>query len=200
MPETSEGAPAQVPARKKMRGRTILIFCGVSLLNAGLLALLLTQLLTPAPAKTVSDPLIGHPAPDFSLAALRLSPGGQNTLSLADFKGRAVVLNFWASWCDPCKEEMPLLEGSWKQMQAQGKQVVFLGIDFQEAASDATSFLQQQGVTYPAVLDASGSVASSYKIVSLPDTIFINRQGVVVSKIAQQLTTQTLAKNLQLIL
>lgn len=200
MPETIDDAPVQKPAKKKRSRRTILIFCGVSLLNVGLLALLLTQLLTPAPSKTVSDPLIGHPAPGFSLAALQFSPGNKSTLSLADLKGKAVVLNFWASWCSPCKEELPLLESNWRQVQAQGKQVVFLGIDFEEARGDAASFLQQQGITYPAALDTDGSAASSYKIVSLPDTIFINRQGIVVGKVAQQLTAQALTKNLQLIL
>lgn len=200
MPETSEDTPVQKPAKKQRSRRAILIFCGVSLLNVGLLALLVTQLLTPAPPKTAADPLIGQPAPGFSLAALQFAPGNKSTLSLADLKGRAVVLNFWASWCSPCKEELPLLESNWRQMQAQGKPVVFLGIDFEEARGDAASFLRQQGITYPAALDTDGSAASSYKIVSLPDTIFINRQGIVVGKVAQQLTAQALAKNLQLIL
>ena len=94
----------------------------------------------------------------------------------------------------------PLLESSWKQAQAQGKDVVFLGIDFQESNSDATNFLQRYGITYPAVLDARGLVASKYGITSLPDTIFIDRDGMVKSKVLQQLTAQALASNLQLIL
>jgi cytochrome c biogenesis protein CcmG/thiol:disulfide interchange protein DsbE len=198
MPETAEDMPVQAPGRAKKRRRNVLIFCGVSLLNVGLLALILTQLLTPVPSRSVSDPLIGHPAPGFSLATL--SPSSEKSpLSLADFKGTAIVLNFWASWCDPCKEEMPLLENNWKQLQAQGKNVVFLGIDFQESKTDAANFLKQQDVTYPTVLDASGSVAASYKIVSLPDTFFISSQGIVVSKVTQQLTAQALANNLRLL-
>lgn len=85
-------------------------------------------------------------------------------------------------------------------MQAQGKDVVFLGIDFQEANSAAASFLQQNGITYPAVLDANGSVALKYGITSLPDTIFIDWNGMVKSKVLQQLTAQALSSNLQLIL
>ncbi len=186
------------PVRKNRSKRRILIFCVVSLLNVGLLAFLLIQLLTPAPKSSVSDPLIGHPAPGFSLAMLGPS-NGKSALSLSDFQGKSVVLNFWASWCAPCKDELPLLESTWKQMQAQGKDIVFLGIDFQETRGTASSFLQQNGITYPAVLDANGSVSLKYGITSLPDTIFIDRNGTVKSKVLQQLTAQALANNLQLI-
>src|SRR5258708_13670687 len=135
MPELAENAPVQGLVRKNKRMRRILIFCVVSLVNGGLLALLLTQLLTPA-QHGVPDPLVGHPAPDCSLAMLR--PGsGKSSLSLSNFKGKPVVLNFWASWCAPCKEEMPLLESTWKQVQ--GKDVVFLGVDFQDSNRDRKS-------------------------------------------------------------
>jgi cytochrome c biogenesis protein CcmG/thiol:disulfide interchange protein DsbE len=198
MPELAENAPDQESVHKNKRRRRILIFCGVSLLNVGLLVLLLTQLLTPAP-HSEPDPLVGHPAPNFSLAMLR-SPGGKTELSLLNFKGMPVVLNFWASWCEPCKEELPLLESTWKRLQAQGKNVVFLGIDFQESNSEATSFLQLYGITYPAVLDADGSVAMKYNVTSLPQTVFINRNGTVMSRVPRELTAQVLSSNLQLIM
>jgi thiol-disulfide isomerase/thioredoxin len=108
-------------------------------------------LLTPV-SKGVPDPLVGHPAPDFSLALLS-AQSGQRMLSLADLTGKPIVLNFWVSWCAPCKEEMPLLEKNWEQAQAQGKDVVFLGVDFQESSSDAMSFLQQHTITYPIGLE-----------------------------------------------
>ena len=198
MPELAENATVQELVRKNKRRRRILIFCGVSLLNVGVLALILTQLLTPAP-NSKSDPLIGHPAPDFSLAMLRLD-NGKSALSLSNYKGKPVVLNFWASWCDPCKEEAPLLENAWKQMQAQGKDVVFLGIDYQDSNKNSLSFLQLNGITYPTVVDADGSVATKYGLTSLPDTVFINRNGTVMSKVARQLTAQVLSNNLQLIM
>ncbi|SRR5216684_943137 len=124
---------------------------------------------------------------------------GKSALSLSNFKGKPVVLNFWASWCTPCKEELLLLESTWKRMQAQGKDVVFLGIDFQEKNSDAASFLQLYGITYPTVLDADGSVALKYGITSLPDNIFINRNETVISREPRELTAQVLSSNLQLI-
>lgn len=198
MSEIAEIAPAQRPMAKNRRRRKILIFCVVSLLNVGLLAFLVTQLLTPA-SKSVPDPLIGHPAPDFSLV-MPGSSTGNDMISLSDFKGKAIVLNFWASWCAPCKDELPLLESTWKRMQAQGKDVVFLGIDFQESSGTAARFLQQNSITYSAVLDVNGSVASKYGITSLPDTFFIDRNGMVKSKVLQQLTAQALSSNLQLIL
>jgi cytochrome c biogenesis protein CcmG, thiol:disulfide interchange protein DsbE len=198
MPELAENAPVQGSVHKNKRRRRILIFCVVSLLNVVLLALLLTQLLTPAP-HSGSDPLVGHPAPNFSLAILRPS-GGKSVLSLSSFKGKPFVLNFWASWCEPCKEEVPLLESAWKQVQAQGKDVIILGIDYQDSHNDGINFLQLNSITYPTVLDAAGSVAIKYGITSLPVTIFINRNGTVMSRVPRQLTTQVLSSNLQLIM
>lgn len=198
MTELAENAPVQESVSKNKRRRRIVIFCVVSLLNVGLVALILTQLLTPA-TNSVSDPLVGHPAPNFSLALLP-PENGKSTLSLSNFQGKAIVLNFWASWCAPCKEEAPLLESAWKQAQAQGKDVVFMGIDYQDSNNNGISFLKLNSITYPTVVDADGSVAIKYGLTSLPDTIFINRNGVVVSKVLQQLTAQGLSSGLQSIL
>ena len=197
MSESIESAPVQDLARKKKRKQKVLLFGGISLLNAVLLVFLVTQLLTPA-QHAVSDPLVGHAAPGFSLSMV-VSSAGKSQLSLADLQGKPVVLNFWASWCDPCKEEVPLLENTWKRLQAQGKDVVFVGIDFQESGSAAASFARQYGITYPMALDTDGAVANKYRITSLPDTFFINRNGTVVSKALQQLTDQMLTNGLQLI-
>ena len=196
MAELAENTPVQAPKRK--RRRRILLFCAVSLFNVGLLVLLVTQLLTSAKV-AVTDPLVGHAAPNFSLAALG-SGSSKDTLALADFKGKSVVLNFWASWCAPCQEEMPLLERNWEQAQAQGKDVVFLGVDFQEVGSAAASFVQQHSITYPIVLDADGAVALKYDVTALPQTLFINRHGTVVSRVPGELTAQTLSRGLQMIM
>jgi cytochrome c biogenesis protein CcmG, thiol:disulfide interchange protein DsbE len=198
MSKLVENASVQESVRKNKRKRRIVIFCVVSLLNVGLLVLILTQLLTPA-THSVSDPLVGHPAPNFSLVLLH-SDSGKNSLSLSNYKGKPIVLNFWASWCQPCKDELPLLENAWKQLQAQQKDIVFLGIDFQESSTDATSFLQQHGITYLAGLDTNGSIASKYEVTSLPQTIFIDRNGTVTSREPKELTAQELSRNLQSIM
>lgn len=194
---------ASTPARKNRRKRSIIIFVVVSLVNVGLLALLWTQLLTPAQGTTSAqtksiDPLVGHPAPAFTLAALN-TPTRPTMLSLKDLKGKAIVLNVWASWCVPCNQEAPMLQTAWKQMSVQGKDVVFLGIDFQDSRSDALSFLHKYGISYPNVLDASGSVSIDYGVTAVPETIFINSKGTVVSTVRQQLTSQALQSNLKLI-
>jgi len=198
MSELAENVPTQESAVKNKNNRKILLFCLVSMLNVGILTFILIQLLTPA-IHSVTDPLVGHPAPNFTLVLLH-NDSGKNTLSLSNLNGKPIVLNFWASWCQPCKEELSLLENAWKQMQAQNKNIVFLGIDFQESNSDASSFLQQHGITYLAGLDTDGSIANKYGVSSLPQTIFIDRNGTVSSREPQELTSQELSKNLQLII
>ena len=190
------------PGRKGSRKRSITIFLVVSLLNVGLIVFLWTQLLTPAQnaaqgqsQANANDPLIGHPAPNFTLDALKLQSAAP--ISLAEFKGKPVVLNVWNSTCVPCVNEAHLLQSLWQRVKSQG--VVFIGIDFQDFKSDGLSFLQKYGVTYPNVIDASGSTAISYGVTATPETLFINRQGVVVSRVISELTEQTFDSNLQLI-
>lgn len=189
-----------LPRRKGSRKRSITVFLVVSLVNVGLLVFLWTQLLTPAQnaaqgQANASDPLIGHPAPNFTLDALNSRPAAP--ISLADFKGKPVVLNVWNSTCVPCVNEAPLLQSLWQRVKSQG--VIFIGIDFQDVKSDGLSFLQKYGVTYPNVIDVSGSTAISYGVTATPETLFINRQGVVVSRVISELTEQTFESNLQLI-
>jgi cytochrome c biogenesis protein CcmG, thiol:disulfide interchange protein DsbE len=190
----------RVPRRKSSRKRSITIFSIVTIVNIGLLVFLWTQLLTPAQNTTsgkssVTDPLIGHSAPDFKLDALNVHAPA--SISLLKFKGKPVVLNVWNSTCGPCVNEAPLLQTQWQHIKSQG--VVFIGIDFQDTQSDGLSFLKKYGVTYLNVLDASGATAINYGVTGTPETIFINRQGVVVSRVPYELTEQTLQSNLKLI-
>ena len=191
--------PEPTPKSKNRSKRNITIFIVVSLLNVGLLALLWTLLLTPAKNATPasSDPLIGHAAPNFTLAALATGTHGASDLSLLNFKRKPVMLNIWSSTCVPCIAEAPFLQSQWQQVRSKG--VVFLGIDFQDSQSDGLRFLQQNGITYPNVLDSTGSVSIDYGVTGTPESIFINRQGTVVSRVIGQLTAQTLQNNLQLI-
>ena len=191
-----------VPKRKSSRKRSITIFTLVTLLNVAVLAFLWTQLLTPAQnapqglsQTNANDPLIGHPAPDFTLDALNLRP--DVPVSLSSFKGKPIILNVWNSTCLPCINEAHLLQSLWQKVKSQG--VVFIGIDFQDLKGDGLSFIKKYSVTYPNVLDVSGSTAISYGVTATPETLFISRQGVVVSRVISELTEQSFQSNLQLI-
>ncbi len=189
-----ENAP--VGKKQRSRKRSIIVFAVVSVLNVGLLALLWTQLLTPTTSSKPSDPLVGHSAPNFTLSLL--SANQSSSLSLASLRGKPVVLNMWSSSCGPCIAEAPLLQQQWKQAKEQG--VVFLGVDYQDLKSDGLRFLSQYNVTYPNVLDATGSVAIDYGVTGTPETFFINRQGIVVAHVIGELTPKVLQQNLQLIM
>ena len=195
--ETKAGTVAGEHRRSNGK-RRIAVFLMVGLLCVGLLALLGSQILAPAQGQTNpgSNPLLGHPAPDFTLATLSSHPAP--AVHLAGLKGKRVMLNFWASWCDACKQEAALLQTTWQRVQAQG--VVFLGIDMQDTQSDGLNFLRTYGVTYPNVVDPNGSVTINYGVTGVPETFFLDRHGVVVQKVIGELTEQTLQSNLQAIL
>jgi cytochrome c biogenesis protein CcmG/thiol:disulfide interchange protein DsbE len=192
--ETEKEIPA--PRRKRSRKRSITIFAIVSLINVGLLVFLWTQLLTPAKVTGSSDPLIGHAAPNFTLAMLSSHPTTAD-ISTTSYKGKPLVINFWNSTCVPCMDEASLLQQEWSRLQPQG--ITFIGIDYQDITSDGLSFLHKYGITYPNVMDTSGSTAINYGVTGTPETLFIDRQGVVVSRVSGELTEQTLQQNLQLI-
>ena len=115
-------------------------------------------------------------AKDFSLSSL----DGNKKVELKDFMGKPVVINFWASWCGPCREEMPFLERSWKQYRDKG--VIFIGIDVLDDEKAAREFLTAFGISYANLKDQSGEVASKYGVIGLPATIFIDKEGRIVRK------------------
>ena len=201
-PSSGDMPGQQLTGERKGRAqkRRIVLFVVASLLSVGLLALLGSQLLVPAQNQSDagSSPLIGHPAPDFTLGTLGPHSGSAPTIHLASLKGKPIMLNFWASWCNPCQHEAPLLQRTWQRVQSQG--IIFLGIDFQDAQSDGLNFLRTYGVTYPNVVDPDGSVTINYGVSGVPETFFLDRHGIVVQKVIGELTEQTLQSNLQAIL
>ena len=98
------------------------------------------------------------PAPGFALARL----DGPGKLELASLRGRVVVLNFWASWCAPCKSEAPRLEAAWQRYRRQG--VIVLGVDGQDFSGDAKRFMRKHGITYPNVHDGPGNIGSKQRL------------------------------------
>jgi peroxiredoxin len=120
-------------------------------------------------------PKVGRPAPVFALQRL----SGNGTVSLRSLRGKTVVLNFFASWCDPCKREAPVLEQLWRQDR--GSDVVVLGVDANDARGDAQTFVRKHGVTYPVVFDQNGIIAANrYAVSNLPVTYVLNPQGRIV--------------------
>ncbi|HUH15603.1 MAG TPA: TlpA disulfide reductase family protein [Gaiellaceae bacterium] len=117
-------------------------------------------------------------APAFSLE--RLDGGGE--LSLASLRGKTVVLNFWASWCSPCKDEAPLLQEASERWAA--KDVVFVGIDVKDFRGDARAFVERYGITYPNVYDGKGSTIGRYGVTGYPETYFVDPDGRVRHRIA----------------
>ncbi len=100
--------------------------------------------------------------------------------ALADYKGKVVVLNFWASWCTPCRTEAPELEKAQKQLQSSGQGTV-LGVAYQDAPKDSEKFIDEFGITYPSLRDVGGKLAKDYGTRALPETFVINPQGKVVA-------------------
>jgi cytochrome c biogenesis protein CcmG, thiol:disulfide interchange protein DsbE len=113
-------------------------------------------------------------APAFTLD--RLDRPGK--LSLAAYRGRPVVLNFWASWCVPCKEEAPLLEEVWRNHRDQG--LVVLGVDINDLRGDARRFARQNRMSYPLGFDGMGETSTDYGLTGVPETFFIARSGKLV--------------------
>jgi cytochrome c biogenesis protein CcmG/thiol:disulfide interchange protein DsbE len=132
---------------------------------AGLFALLVWRLTHQA-----HPPKIGGPAPSFQLERLE----GAGSVSLASMRGKPIVLNFFASWCEPCNAESKVLETA---AQRYKNRVVFLGVDYHDVTSDGRHFLQAHGITYPTVQDGSGMVGDRYGLTGVPETYFIDAQG-----------------------
>ena len=120
-----------------------------------------------------SGSLVGAPAPDF---ALSLFDGGE--LSLADLRGSVVVVNFWASWCAPCRDEAPVLERVWREHEDQG--AVFVGVNFRDVPAKAKAFIKEFDLTYPNGPDPYNRVSRAYGITGVPETFLIARDGHVV--------------------
>lgn len=105
---------------------------------------------------------------------------GEGEIRLSDYRGKAVVLNFWASWCEPCKDEAPMLEEAWRRYRDEG--LVVLGIDAQDFRTDARRFVDRYGITYPIAFDGHGSSLGRFGVTGFPETWFVGRDGRLVGE------------------
>ncbi len=131
------------------------------------------------------------PAPGFSLPRLT----GEGEISLDSYRGKAVVVNFWASWCVPCKTEAPVLESAWRKYRHRG--LVVIGVNSQDLSSDARRFARRVGWTYPLVRDGAGDVLGPYAVSAFPETFFVDRRGKLVARIDGEVTPEALAANIE---
>jgi cytochrome c biogenesis protein CcmG/thiol:disulfide interchange protein DsbE len=148
----------------------IAVICAV----LALLGVLAYGLAANEPDRKVEEALasgVREPAPPLELPRL----SGAGTQSLDDYRGKVVVLNFWASWCKPCREESPLLDRWHRRIKRDGGTV--LGVDALDVTSDARDFIRQYKLTYPMLRDGDGGSRESYGIVGFPETFVIDRRG-----------------------
>lgn len=141
--------------------------------------------------KKVPSPLLGNTAPDFELISL----GGEKKIRLEELKGKPVLLNFWASWCQECKLEARILENFYEKYGSSSKLINFVGIAIQDTPSKAKNFAKIFGKTYFLGLDdKSGNLALEYGIYGVPETFFIDSEGKIFYKHIGVVTTELLEK------
>lgn len=122
-----------------------------------------------------TDNIINSRAPDFTLKDLN-----GKTVSLSAFKGKVVLLNFWATWCPPCREEMPALNKLYHETKHRGFEIIAVSTD--KSVSDTKGFLQKNKLDFPVLFDEDRSVAKLYRVFSMPTTFLIDRNGMIVEK------------------
>jgi cytochrome c biogenesis protein CcmG, thiol:disulfide interchange protein DsbE len=119
---------------------------------------------------------VGEPAPEFALDRL----SGEGEISLADYRGKPLVINFFASWCLPCKDEAPVLQETWERYRGQG--LVVLGIDANDFRGDGRKFVERHGLTYPVAFDGKGSTLGRFGLTGFPETYFVAPDGTIAAE------------------
>ena len=123
----------------------------------------------------IESPMLGRPAPSFTLT---LFDGRE--IRLSDYRGKAVFVNFWASWCPPCRAEAPMLEAIWREWK--GRDVVFVAINTQDEEPKARAFVEEFGLTYPNGRDPRGAIAIDYGVWGLPEAFIVDPSGRITYK------------------
>lgn len=159
-----------------MNFRRFLVPGVVIIVIAGFAALLAAGLFMKEPLTGASGAArVSRPASDFTLP---LFSGGEITLS--SLRGNPVVINFWASWCPPCRDEAPILEKAWRLYR--DRDVTFIGVDVQDTEEDALAYIEEFDITYPNGPDLQGRITIDYGVGGIPVTFFIDREGMIASR------------------
>lgn len=171
----------------------------VSLVLLALLAVLVWTTVRPHPVGGGGPPGGAEQAgvvmaPEFEIPLY----GSDVHFRLSEHRGQGVVINFWASWCGPCRKEMPVLERGWRAYRERG--VVFIGVNVSDSEAAATAFLRQVGVTYPNGPDPRGEVSERYHLIGLPETFFVRPDGAISRRVIGGVTEESLAKAVEAIL
>lgn len=186
MSDLSVSIPESSTPRRGI-GRGGIIVIGIILIVAAIFGLALSRLRQPQPQS--------GPAPDFSLGTFY-----NGTLKLSELRGKVVVVNFWASWCGPCRDEAAELEATYKQYKDKG--VVFIGVAWTDTDTNARAYLNEYKITYPNGMDMQTRISAMYRIQGVPETFIVDKNGnidqfVMVPLTQKQLTSmieRTLAK------
>jgi len=136
---------------------------------------------------------VGKPAPAFALARL----DGAGELALSQYAGKVVVVNFFASWCLPCKQENPALVRVYERYR--GSDVVIVGILYQDSLDSGRAYVRDMGVVWPTVVDDAGRVALSYGVFGIPETFFIGPDGIIAGRHIGPIDEATLARGIEAI-
>ena len=144
--------------------------------------------------RQIDSPLPGRPAPDFSLPTLQ--PG--DSIKLSELRGNVVVVNFWASWCIPCRDEHPVLLAASQVYEPKG--VRFVGIAYNDKPEDSQRWLDELGSAYPSLVDNGARTAIDYGVSGVPETFILDKQGVVAFKKFGPITSGEITQKLDSLL
>lgn len=132
-------------------------------------------------------------APSFTLKDL-----DGNEVSLEDYKGKKILLNFWASWCPPCRAEMPDMQSFYQKYKDKGYTVIAVNMAGTEKNSqDAPAFIEKHKLTFPVLLDEKGSIGALYNVISLPTSYFIDSDGVIRNKVTGPMSEEQMVKEMK---